>query len=51
LNPTQVDLQETFFTGCRKHGMSLPREVLPGRTYMITRRCSERRFFMRPDHA
>ena len=31
--------------------MSLPREVLPGRTYMVTRRCSERRFFLRPDHA
>ena len=29
--------------------MSLPREVLPGRTYMITRRCSERRFLLRPD--
>jgi putative transposase len=29
--------------------MSLPREVIPGRTYMITRRCSERRFFLRPD--
>ena len=30
--------------------MSLPRAVIPGRTYMITRRCSERRFFLRPDH-
>ena len=30
-------------------GMSLPRAILPGRCYMITRRCSERRFFMRPD--
>jgi REP element-mobilizing transposase RayT len=30
--------------------MSLPREVLPGRTYMITRRCSERRFLLLPDH-
>jgi putative transposase len=30
--------------------MSLPRAVVPGRTYMITRRCSERRFFLRPDH-
>ena len=30
--------------------MSLPREVLPGCTYMITRRCSERRFLLRPDH-
>jgi len=31
--------------------MSLPREVVPGRDYMITRRCSERRFFLRPDSA
>ena len=30
-------------------GMSLPRQVVPGRTYMITRRCSERRCFLRPD--
>ncbi|MBC8131828.1 MAG: hypothetical protein H7X95_02510, partial [Deltaproteobacteria bacterium] len=29
--------------------MSLPRAIIPGRTYMITRRCSERRFFLRPD--
>jgi len=29
--------------------MSLPRAVVAGRTYMITRRCSERRFFLRPD--
>ena len=29
--------------------MSLPRAVVPGRAYMITRRCSERRFFLRPD--
>ena len=28
--------------------MSLPRIVLPGRTYLLTRRCSERRFFLRP---
>jgi len=26
-----------------------PRPVIPGRTYMFTRRCSERRFFLRPD--
>jgi putative transposase len=31
--------------------MSLPRPVIPGRTYLLTRRCSERRFFLRPDHA
>src|SRR5438477_220203 len=29
--------------------MSLPRLIVPGRIYMITRRCSERRFFLRPD--
>src|SRR3954470_17977797 len=29
--------------------MSLPRAVVPGRRYMINRRCSERRFFLRPD--
>jgi transposase InsO family protein len=31
--------------------MSLPRQVLPGEYYMITRRCSERRFLLRPDRA
>jgi putative transposase len=29
--------------------MSTAREVLPGRTYMITRRCTQRQFLMRPD--
>jgi putative transposase len=29
--------------------MSSPRDVLPGRTYMITRRCTQRQFLMRPD--
>ena len=29
--------------------MSTPREVLPGRTYMITRRCTQRQLLMRPD--
>jgi REP element-mobilizing transposase RayT len=28
--------------------MTAPRQVLPGRTYLVTRRCSERRFFLRP---
>jgi hypothetical protein len=28
--------------------MTLPRQVVPGRDYMLTRRCSERRFFLRP---
>jgi putative transposase len=29
--------------------MTIPRQVVPGCDYMITRRCSERRFFLRPD--
>jgi len=29
--------------------MSFPRQVLPGVTYMITRRCTQRQFLMRPD--
>ena len=28
--------------------MTAPRQVLAGTTYLITRRCSERRFFLRP---
>lgn len=29
--------------------MSLPRQVLPGRSYLITRRCTQRMLLMRPD--
>ena len=29
--------------------MSLPREVIAGRFYMITRRCTQRQFLLRPD--
>lgn len=29
--------------------MTAPRYIVPGQTYLITRRCSERRFFLRPD--
>ncbi|HZZ85342.1 MAG TPA: hypothetical protein VFE30_12445 [Anaeromyxobacteraceae bacterium] len=31
--------------------MTAPRQVLPGTTYLVTRRCSERRFFLRPSKA
>ena len=31
--------------------MTLPREVLPGRFYLITRRCTQRQFLLRPDAA
>src|SRR5829696_9109755 len=30
--------------------MTLPREVIPGRFYMVTRRCTQRQFLLRPDH-
>src|SRR5262249_46523561 len=33
----------------RNHGVSLPRQVVPGRVYMITRRCTQRMFLLRPD--
>jgi REP element-mobilizing transposase RayT len=29
--------------------MTLPREIIPGRFYMITRRCTQRQFLLRPD--
>jgi REP element-mobilizing transposase RayT len=29
--------------------VSLPREILPGRFYMLTRRCTQRQFLLRPD--
>jgi REP element-mobilizing transposase RayT len=28
--------------------MTAPRQILPGRIYLVTRRCSERRFFLKP---
>lgn len=31
--------------------MSKPRQVLPGQFYLITRRCTQRQFLMRPDSA
>jgi putative transposase len=31
--------------------MSLPRPVIPNRVYLITRRCAQRQFLMRPDAA
>jgi len=34
---------------CRQCRHVPSRAIVPGRRYMITRRCSERRFFMRPD--
>ena len=41
----------TFSPASRYPCMGTPRAIIPGRTYMITRRCLERRFFLRPDPA
>jgi putative transposase len=41
--------RQLFPAGSENYAMTLPRQVVPGRDYMITRRCSERRFFLRPD--
>jgi REP element-mobilizing transposase RayT len=29
--------------------MTAPREILPGRLYLVTRRCTQRQYFLRPD--
>jgi REP element-mobilizing transposase RayT len=34
--------------GAQGPGVTTPRQVLPGTTYLVTRRCSERRRFLRP---
>src|SRR5262249_29530581 len=31
--------------------MSLPRQILPGTTYLLTRRCTQRQFLLRPHRA
>jgi putative transposase len=31
--------------------MSFPRQIVPGRTYLVTRRCTQRQFLLRPDRA
>ena len=32
-----------------KGAVTLPREILPGRTYLVTRRCVQRQYLLRPD--
>jgi putative transposase len=34
--------------GTDKGGMSLPRCILPGRSYLVTRRCTQRQFWLKP---
>ena len=48
---SQVRIEETERTTDRYLGMTLPRQVLPHQTYLVTRRCIGRRFLLRPDDA
>jgi putative transposase len=42
------EITQLVAAGVDGEGMTSPRQVIKGRTYMLTRRCSERRFFLRP---
>src|SRR4051794_39552116 len=35
--------------GGRRGDMTVPRQIVPGRTYLITRGCTQRLFLLRPD--
>jgi putative transposase len=32
-----------------EQGMTMPRQIVPGRTYLVTRRCTQRQFLLVPD--
>ena len=55
MKPSQVGTRETPRETPRgpgrDKGMTLPRPVLPGTTYLLTRRCIGRRFLLKPDPA
>ena len=44
-----MHFDETSETADRQLAMTLPRQVLPHATYLVTRRCIGRRFLLRPD--
>ena len=46
-----VDFLQSSLAGADKASVTKPRCVLPGITYLLTRRCSERRFFLLPEPA
>ena len=49
LSRSPVDFLQPTSASARQPEVTRPRCVLPGVTYLVTRRCSERRFFLRPD--
>jgi len=46
---THVDFCAPMRRSGRREGTSGPRRIVPGRVYMITRRCTQRQFLLRPD--
>ena len=50
-NPTRSRLDKLAEFLIRAAGMSMPRQVLPGQFYLVTRRCTQRQFLLRPDAA
>jgi len=46
---TQVDFCAPVRRFGRREEMSVPRRIVPGRVYMVTRRCTQRQFLLRPD--
>jgi putative transposase len=39
---------ETFILSVRWEGMTLPKQILPNTTYLVTRRCTQRFFLLKP---
>lgn len=48
-HPTNVDLTHQRGPTGRRVDMSMPRRIVAGRVYMVTRRCTQRQFLLRPD--
>jgi putative transposase len=46
---TESDVAAKLVSLLGRAAMTLPREVIPGRFYMVTRRCTQRQFLLRPD--
>lgn len=47
----EIDFLQSSLAGADKASVTKPRCVLPEITYLLTRRCSERRFFLLPEPA
>jgi putative transposase len=50
-NSTQIAIGEPGTISATRTRMTAPRQVLPGTTYLVTRRCFQRQFLLRPSSA